>query len=58
MKITLPLIILLAFLLAGCSGQALPASPAVPAIDATQVFHNALLTATFAMVPQASDTPL
>jgi hypothetical protein len=54
MKITLPLLILFAFILAGCAGQA---SPAVPAIDATQVFHNALLTATYAMVPQASATP-
>jgi hypothetical protein len=57
MKITLPLLILLAFLLAGCAGQATTAAPAVPAIDATQVFHNALLTATYAMLPQASATP-
>ncbi len=54
MKITLPLILLLAFILAGCAGQATSASPTG---DATQVFHNALLTATNAMLPQASATP-
>jgi hypothetical protein len=56
MKITLPLLVLLAFILAGCARPATTQVP--PANDATQVFFNALLTATNAMVPQAtSATP-
>ena len=42
MKITLPFLIVFAFILAGCTGRASPASPTV---NATQVFQNALLTA-------------
>ena len=42
MKITLPFLIVFAFILAGCAGQA---SPALPTVNATQVFQNALLTA-------------
>jgi hypothetical protein len=55
MKRTLPLLILSVLILAGCTG---PASPTSTAIDATQVFHNALLTATYAVRSQASATPI
>jgi hypothetical protein len=44
----------LAFILAGCAGQA---SSASPTLNATQVFHNALLTATYAVHLTATVTP-
>ena len=54
MKNILPLLICLVLVLIGCTG---PAAPASPTFDATQVFHNALLTATYGVRIQATPTP-
>jgi len=54
MKIIHLILILLVLILAGCAGQA---SPPSPTLNATQFFQNALLTATYAVHPQATATP-